>query len=193
MELIYEQSTAPLVPPCTAADMANPPLAEEMLPVVEPSGLVTGRCRRSYAHGGAKPLHPVVHLHILNRSGDLYLQKRSMSKQLLPGRWGTAVGGHVAYGESLSEALYREAEEELGLYDFNPIRIDDYVFESEMERELVNIWAIVGNFTPHVSEEVSDGRWWTRSDISKTLGKDVFTPQFESEYARIGDALYALL
>ncbi len=194
MELIYEQTIAPLIPSRKAADIGRHSRMEEMLPVVEPSGLVIGRCRRSYAHSGAGPLHPVVHLHIINRDGMLYLQKRSMRKRLLPGRWDTAVGGHVTYGESLSEALYREAEEELGLYDFNPIYIDTYVFESDTEKELVNIWEAVGSFELHPSaEEVEEGRWWSRSGLRKAMGKDILTPNFESEFNRFGEALYALL
>ena len=66
-------------------------------------------------------LHPVVHLHILNRYDQLYLQKRSMKKDLLPGYWDTAVGGHISYGEYVQEALFRESSEELGFTEYNPI------------------------------------------------------------------------
>ena len=88
-------------------------VSREMVPVIDPSGQVIGQAARQYVHGGSKLLHPVVHLHILNRFGELYLQKRSMSKDLLPGYWDTAVGGHVDYGESIGEALFREVSEEL--------------------------------------------------------------------------------
>ena len=73
--------------------------AEEMFPVVEESGLVIGQMRRSYAHSGAMLLHPVVHLHIINRFGEIYLQRRSKDKDLLPLYWDPAVGGHISYGE----------------------------------------------------------------------------------------------
>lgn len=38
-------------------------------------------------------LHPVVHLHLFNSRGELYLQKRPEWKDIQPGRWDTAVGG----------------------------------------------------------------------------------------------------
>ena len=98
-----------------------------MLPIVEPSGNVIGQSTREYCHGGSKLLHPVVHLHIINRFGELYLQKRSMNKDLLPGMWDTAVGGHVGYGESIHEALFREAGEELGFTRFNPVFINSRI------------------------------------------------------------------
>ena len=87
--------------------------ASEMLPIVDASGIVIGQASRAWCHGGEKPLHPVVHLHVLNRNCELYIQKRSMKKDLLPGYWDTAVGGHVSYGESVLEALFREAGVEL--------------------------------------------------------------------------------
>ena len=81
----------------------------EMLPIVEPSGLVYGQAPRDWCHSGAKPLHPVVHLHLIDRDGNIYLQKRSIVKDLYPGYWDTAVGGHVSFGETAQEALFREA------------------------------------------------------------------------------------
>ena len=50
-------------------------------------------------------LHPVVHLHLFNSRGELYLQKRPEWKDIQPGRWDTAVGGHVDYGETVDEKL----------------------------------------------------------------------------------------
>lgn len=166
----------------------------EMLPVVDPSGIVIGQASRKYCHSGAKPLHPVVHLHILNREGKLYIQKRSMKKDLLPGRWDTAVGGHIGYGESVLEALYREASEELGFYDFNPVGLFSYVFESDTERELINSFAAVGNFELHPDlDEVDEGRFWSFEEIDANLLKSIFTPNFEKEFQMIRKPLEALL
>ena len=166
----------------------------EMLPVVDPSGFVIGQASRKYCHSGAKPLHPVVHLHILNREGKLYIQKRSMKKDLLPGRWDTAVGGHIGYGESVLEALFREASEELSFYDFNPVWLLSYVFESDTERELINSFATVGNFELHPDlDEVDEGRFWSFEEIDANLSKMIFTPNFEKEFQMIRKPLEALL
>ena len=187
-EILYPVLTAPVL-----RGAAGKP-REEMLPVVEENGLVTAQVSRSFAHGGAKPLHPVVHLHVIDRFGRIFLQKRSGTKKLLPGRWDTAVGGHVTYGESVMEALYREAREEIGLTDFNPVELDTYVWESDTEREWVNAYAAVGNFDLHpVNDEVDEGRYWTEEEIAEALGKGILTPNFENEYQRVGRALQALL
>ena len=167
---------------------------EEMLPVVEENGIVVAQMARSFAHGGTKPLHPVVHLQVIDRFGRIFLQKRGATKKLLPGYWDTAVGGHVTYGETVIEALFREAREEIGLSDFNPVDLDTYVWESETERELVHVFAAVGNFKlKPVNDEVEEGRYWTEKEIARALGKGILTPNFENEYQRVGRALLALL
>lgn len=194
-DLVYPASPAPVLPK-PAADqpetLAVP--GTEMFPVVRETGVVYAQASRSYCHGGSMLLHPVVHLHILNRYDQLYLQKRSMKKDLLPGMWDTAVGGHVDYGEYITEALFRESGEELKFTEYNPVWLCSYVFQSSRERELVNVFAAVGNFSPQPDmDEVSEGRYWTMDEIEESFGKSVFTPNFESEFRRIRKSLEALL
>ncbi len=194
-DLTYPVSPAPLLPLPSADNPGDRPRPTgETVPVVEENGLVVGQATRQSVHDGSKLMHPVVHLHIINREGCLYIQKRSMSKDLLPGRWDTAVGGHVDYGETLEEALYREASEELGFRDFNPIFLKSYVWESAREKELVNVFATVGNFTLRPdNDEVTEGRYWRMSEIGSNLGRGLFTPNFEQEFKSIKDTLLALL
>ena len=117
-----------------------------------------------------------------------------MRKDIQPGKWDTAVGGHVSYGETILEAVYREASEELGLMAFNPIAIKSYEFESGVERELVNIFAAIGTFDLRPDlDEVDEGKWWDISEIDASIGKGVFTPNFESEFQMIRNQLLALL
>ena len=194
IELIYPYDIAPQIPAPTADSLPLKSASCEYFPIVEPNGMDVGRSAREYCHSGAKPLHPVIHLHIIDRYSRIYLQKRSMKKEIQPGKWDTAVGGHVAYGESLTEALYREASEELGLTDFNPLHLETYLFESEIEKEMVNIFAAVGSYELNPDQdEVDEGRWWPVEDIDANIGKGLFTPNFESEYKMIRSSLLALL
>lgn len=194
IELIYPFDTAPMVPAPTADNPAIVSECGEYFPVVHPSGLVIGRSTREYCHSGAKPLHPVIHIHIIDRFSRIYLQKRAMHKDIQPGKWDTAVGGHVSYGESILEAVYREAYEELRFSEFNPIYLETYEFESPVEKEMVNIYAVVGKYDLHPDpDEVDEGRWWELDDIDASLGKGVFTPNFESEFQMIRNSLLALL
>lgn len=196
-ELFYPDSESGVrILPAPSIDNPSPSVLPrgEYFPVVDPSGLVIAKALRSYCHSGVKLLHPVVHLHVLDRNGRLYMQKRPMTKDIQPGKWDTAVGGHVDYGESIIEALYREAYEELGLEEFNPTHIFSYVFESSIEKELVNVFAIVGEYALKPSEdELEEGRFWEMEEIEDNMGKEVFTPNFESEFSGIKTKLLALL
>lgn len=194
VELVYPYDIAPMIPAPTAETSSVKPAGVEWFPVVEPSGLVIGRSTRQYCHSGTKPLHPVIHIHIIDRMSRIYLQKRSMRKDIQPGKWDTAVGGHIAYGEAVLEAVYREASEELGLTDFHPIYVETYEFESSIEREMVNVFAAVGSYDLHPDlDEVDEGRWWHVEEIDSSLGKEIFTPNFESEFQMLRGQLLALL
>lgn len=194
VELIYPYDVAPMVPAPTADSSMQNSASGEFFPIVEPNGLVVGRAAREYCHSGAKPLHPVIHIHIIDRFSRIYLQKRSMRKDIQPGKWDTAVGGHVSYGESIVEAVYREAYEELRFHEFNPIHLETYEFESSVEREMVSVFAAVGSYDLQPDpEEVAEGRWWPLEEIDASIGKGVFTPNFESEFQMIRKSLLALL
>lgn len=159
---------------------------DEMFPVVDEEGNIVGAATRGECHNGSKLLHPVVHLHLFNSDGALYLQKRPAWKDIQPGKWDTAVGGHVDLGESAEQALRREVQEELGITDFVPERLMHYVFESAREKELVFVHRTTydGPVTP--SAETDGGRFWTLEEIRESLGKELLTPNFESEIRRLG-------
>ena len=162
-------------------------MTEEIFPIVNTEGEVVGSATREECHAGTFLLHPVVHLHIFNSAGELYLQKRVMTKKIQPGKWDTAVGGHVDYGEKIEDALLRETHEELGVRDFTPNFLMRYEFRSQVEAELVYIYKCVydGDFNLDPSE-VDEGRFWSLDEIKKSIGKGLFTPNFESEIERLG-------
>lgn len=158
---------------------------QELFPLVDEEGRVIGSAMRGECHDGSKRLHPVVHLHVFDPVGRLYLQQRPLWKDIQPGKWDTAVGGHVDFGEEIADALRREVREELGIEDFTPEFLLRYVFESDRERELVHVYKTVYEGEIHPSAELDGGRFWTLDEIHEVIGKGVLTPNFESEFLRI--------
>ncbi len=156
--------------------------SKEIFPVVNEEGTVIGSATRGECHSGSRLLHPVVHLHVFDKQGSLYLQKRPEWKDIQPGKWDTAVGGHIDFGEDADTALRREAREELGIDDFEPTFLKRYVFESDREKELVNAFSTVICHEPKPSDELDGGRFWPREEILAGIGNGIFTPNFEQEY-----------
>ena len=162
---------------------------EEIFPVVDENGTTVGKATRGECHSGSKLLHPVVHLHLFDSSGRIYLQQRPLWKDIQPGKWDTAVGGHIDYGESVDTALCRETQEELGLAGLSVEFLLKYVFESERERELVHVFRATYDGDVRPSDELDGGRFWSLDELREAFGKGVLTPNFEQEYLKISSLL----
>jgi len=156
---------------------------DEWFDLVDSEGKVTGRAPRRLCHSGPGMLHAVVHMQVLNRADQIFLQKRPLSKQIQPGKWDTAVGGHFLSGETVAAALKREAAEELGLTEFNAVPMARYVWQSDVESELV--FMFLARYEKPIAvnaKEISEGKFWKIKKIRENLGKAVFTPNFEFEF-----------
>lgn len=187
LELVYPSEFLPVM----MGTEVGP--ADEMLPVVEENGLVCAQASRP-ACEKHRFLHPVVRLFVINRTGEFFLQKRSASKELYPSLWDNAVTGHVIFGESFAETLYREAAEEIGLHRFNPLRLGSYLCNDDNGRELVALYAVAGGFKLNpVNEEVEEGRYWAEEEIAQAMGTGIFTPGFEYDWANFKDKVLAML
>jgi 16S rRNA (adenine1518-N6/adenine1519-N6)-dimethyltransferase len=87
----------------------------EKLVLVDDSDRPIGAADRQAIHDQGLR-HRAVHLFILNRDRDLFLQKRSWRKDQHPLRWDSSAAGHVDAGESYDDCAHRELCEELGIF-----------------------------------------------------------------------------
>ena len=159
----------------------------EMLPLVDAEGNTIGRATRGECHNGSKLLHPVVHLHIFDSENRVYLQQRPLWKTIQPGKWDTAVGGHVANGEDIQDALKRETLEEVGINDFIPEFLLSYLFESDCEKEFIYVYKTHYDGEIKPTEELDGGRFWTIEEIEDSFNKNILTPNFKQEFQKIKD------
>lgn len=59
--------------------------------------------------------HRAVHILVFDADGRVFLQKRSMLKDLSPGLWDSSCSGHLDAGEDYDAAAVRELGEEIGV------------------------------------------------------------------------------
>ncbi len=158
----------------------------EWFDIVDENGNVIGKAPRSQCHNGSKRLHPVVHVHVFSSDGRLLLQKRKLTKDIQPGKWDTSVGGHIHSGEPLEDAIRREVLEEIGI-TLDPARlrpIGRYLFESEIERELVNSYACTHDGPFRIQEEeIDEVRFMSVAEIDAMIAAGETTPNFNQEAA----------
>lgn len=158
---------------------------EEILDLVDENDRVIGQARRSLCHGNPDYLHRAVHLIVMNPEREIYLQRRNPDKEVQPDKWDTSVGGHIPSGEDYVDAVFREADEELGLRDFVPCFMYRYIMHNDFESEYVGSFVCVCDSALRPNpDEICDGRFWKESEIRKSLGTRIFTPNFEDEYHR---------
>ena len=158
-------------------------MADELFEIVDESGKVFGLRPRRECHGNPALIHQAVHVLVFNRRGDLFLQKRALTKDIQPGKWDSSVGGHMQPGETPEQAARREAEEELGLHNTALRFAYQYLWRSPRETELIRTYVArsEGPFQLQ-AEEIDEGRFWSLAEIKAHLSKDCFTPNFEHEF-----------
>lgn len=121
-------------------------------------------------------IHRASHVLVFNGGGELFIQKRTMTKDMYPGFFDVAAGGVVLAGESYEQSARRELEEELGIR----AKIK-YLFAQYYEDETNRVWGRTfsctheGPFTLQ-PEEVEDG-WFMTIEAALALSKkEPFTP-----------------
>jgi isopentenyl-diphosphate delta-isomerase len=90
------------------------PTREEWFDVVNERDEVVRQALRRDVHANHW-WHRAVHVQVFDAGGRIFLQKRSMLKDLSPGLWDSSCSGHVDAGEDYDTAAVRELAEEIGV------------------------------------------------------------------------------
>lgn len=157
---------------------------QEVFDIVDQNDIVIGQRSRRECHGNPVFIHRVSHVLLFNSEGQLLLQKRSLTKDVQPGRWDTSVGGHLDQGETYLAAAQREMEEELAVRGVSLHFLYPSQLRNDFESENVMTYLAVYDGTVCKNpDEIDDVRFWTEAEICEKLGRDFFTPNFEQEWA----------
>ena len=161
---------------------------EDIFDVVNERDEIIGRELRSVVH--ARGLrHRAVHVLVFNAAGQLFLQKRSMTKDNDPGLWDSSCSGHVDSGESYAVAAERELMEEIDLLVDEPM-VELFKIEASAgtgwEFAVIYRTESEGPFTL-CPEEIDEGRWFTPEKIDNALANEPekFSPTFKIVWGRL--------
>ncbi|MGA2176034.1 MAG: NUDIX domain-containing protein [Verrucomicrobiota bacterium] len=143
---------------------------DEIFDIVNERDEVIGRMPRARVHREGRK-HRSVHVLVFNARGDLFLQKRSMTKDTFPGAWDSSASGHLDSGEDYDACAVRELREEIGLILAAPPR---RLFKIEAcaatGQEFVWVYRLEseGPFTLH-PEEIERGEWFTPARLTELI------------------------
>src|SRR5476649_2591020 len=89
-------------------------MPEEIFDIVNERDEVVGQNTRREVHA-RRLWHRAVHVLVVNERGEVFLQKRSMKKDIAAGKWDSSASGHLDSGEDYDACAVRELREEIGL------------------------------------------------------------------------------
>ena len=135
-------------------------VSDELLDVVNDNDEVIGVRSRGEIHAEGL-MHRAVHILLFNSQGELFLQKRSLSKDEQPGKWDSSAAGHVDSGEAYLDCACREIDEELGIVVDQPLQA---LFKLPATPSTGNEHCMVYSYSfdgPLVlqADEIDDGEW----------------------------------
>lgn len=145
---------------------------DELFDVVDEQDRVTGQLTRREVHRRGLR-HRAVHLLVINRAGRVFLQRRSMQKDLFPGVWDSSAAGHVGAGEDYDGTARRELEEELGCFpEQPPRRLLKIEAREETGQEFVWVYRVEAE-GPFIlqADEIESGDWFSVEEIDRWLAE----------------------
>ncbi len=144
----------------------------EILAVVDEQDRVIGHKPRHLIHQQMLR-HRAVHILLFNTRNQLFLQKRSMKKDLNGGLWDSSAAGHVDPGEDYQTAARRELNEELGIRADNLESLFKLSPTTALGMEFIQVYRLRHDGPLTLApDEIDDGRWLEQSQVSERFSAD---------------------
>lgn len=143
---------------------------DELFDVVDERDAVVGQAARRVVHANSWR-HRAIHVLVFDARGRVFLHKRSMQKDLFPGRWDSSCAGHVGAGEDYDPTAVRELAEELGIEVTPPL---ERLFK--LEAQPMTGWEFVWVYRlrhdgPFVlaPDEIECGDWFEPTEVDRWI------------------------
>jgi len=149
---------------------------DEMVAIVDEQNRVVGSTLRREMRACRLP-HRATYILVFNSSGELFVQKRTMTKDIFPGYYDPAAGGVVLAGERYLEGALRELEEELGIRSVPLTNLFEFYYEDERSRVWGAAFSCVYNGAVVLQEEeVESGAFMPIPDVLRDIEAKPYTP-----------------
>jgi 8-oxo-dGTP pyrophosphatase MutT (NUDIX family) len=150
--------------------------ADELVIIVDKENTEVGVVPRREMRSG-RLRHRATYILVFNAKGELFVQKRTQTKDVFPGYYDIAAGGVVLAGESYEEGAVRELEEELGIRETPLTSLFDFYYEDEH----IRLWgrAFSCTFDGELvlqEEEVESGEFMEVDEVFRLATTEQFTP-----------------
>jgi hypothetical protein len=103
--------------------------ADEIVVIVDAHNQVVGAAPRREMRALQLP-HRSTYVLVFNSQGELYVQKRTLTKDVFPGYFDVAAGGVVLAGETYEQGAERELEEEMGIRSIPLNRLFEFILKT---------------------------------------------------------------
>ena len=149
---------------------------DEIVAIVDEGNQVVGSAARREMRARRLP-HRATYILVFNSAGEVYVQKRTQTKDVFPGYYDPAAGGVVLAGESYLEGARRELEEEMGIRDV-PL---ESLFEFYHADDDSRVWGaafrcVYGGEVTLQEEEVESGAFMELDAVFRAAATEPFTP-----------------
>lgn len=151
-------------------------MADERVDIVDEQDNVIGTATRAEMRE-RKLLHRGVAILCRNSKGDVYMHRRTDTKDVFPGLYDCFVGGMVTAGEDYDTAAAREIREELGIEDSPVELVFKHHYEGSDNPHLLQFYEVTydGPIT-HQETEVAWGSFIPPAELDKIIDDWDFVP-----------------
>ncbi|MEW6278722.1 MAG: NUDIX domain-containing protein [Candidatus Eremiobacterota bacterium] len=134
-------------------------MTDERVDLVDESNRVVGQASRREVRS-QNLLHRGVGVLVQNSLGQVYVHRRTLTKDVFPGLYDMFVGGVVESGESYDSAARREVEEELGIPDSDPEFLFEHLYQGPRNRSFIRVYRVRWDgAVRHQETEIEWGEW----------------------------------
>jgi isopentenyldiphosphate isomerase len=163
--------------------------ASELIDVVDADDRVVGQATRAEMRA-RKLRHRATYILVFNSQGQLFVHRRTATKDVYPSCYDVAVGGVVGAGERYDAGAQRELGEELGITGVAPRPILKFQYEDADNCINGRVYSCSydGPLTLQ-AEEIVDGEWLDLDVVFERIRSLPFCPDGVEALARYLDKL----